>query len=109
MKLTGTKDGQKHILDAGKIVYIESVDKKTFMYTETEHFETSLKLYELEEILQGDFMRAGKSCLFNFNFITSLKSELDGRIMLTMENGIQVLVSRQYAPAVKHKLEENHG
>jgi DNA-binding LytR/AlgR family response regulator len=79
------------------------------LYTETECFETSLKLYELEQLLQGDFMRAGKSCLFNFNYIKSLKNQIDGRTILTMENDIQIVVSRQYAPGVKQKLEDNYG
>jgi DNA-binding LytR/AlgR family response regulator len=109
MKLSGVKDGQKYILDAAKIVYIESVDKRIFLYTEAECFETSLKLYELEQLLQGDLMRAGKSCLFNFNYIKSLKNELDGRTILTMENNIKIVVSRQYTPEVKQKLEDNCG
>ncbi|MDR1655191.1 MAG: LytTR family transcriptional regulator [Treponema sp.] len=110
MKLTGVKNGQKHILEVAKIVFIESVEKKVFLQTEKDIFETNLKLYELEELLQGsDFMRAGKSCLFNFNYIKSLKNELDGRIILTMENDLKVAVSRQYAPDVKSKLEDNYG
>ncbi|MDR2490371.1 MAG: LytTR family transcriptional regulator DNA-binding domain-containing protein, partial [Spirochaetaceae bacterium] len=110
MKLTGMKDGQKHIIDAQKIIYIETVDKRTILWTDSDVFETSLKLYELEQLLQGsDFMRAGKSSLFNFNYIKSLKNELDGRIILTMENDIKVIVSRQYAPLVKRKLEDNCG
>jgi DNA-binding LytR/AlgR family response regulator len=110
MKLIGIKDGQKHIIDAQKIIYIETVDKRTILWTASDVFETSLKLYELEQLLQGsDFMRAGKSTLFNFNYIKSLKNELDGRIILTMETGIMVVVSRQFAPFVKRKLEDNYG
>jgi DNA-binding LytR/AlgR family response regulator len=110
MKLIGIKDGKKHIIDAQKIIYIETVDKRTILWTASDVFETSLKLYELEQLLLGsDFMRAGKSTLFNFNYIKSLKNELDGRIILTMETGIMVVVSRQYAPFVKRKLEDNYG
>ncbi|MCL2353698.1 MAG: LytTR family transcriptional regulator, partial [Defluviitaleaceae bacterium] len=69
-KLTGTRDGQTHILDASAILYIDTVDKKTFLYTKGAIYETSLRLYELEEQLcNGDFFRASKSSIVNFNKI----------------------------------------
>jgi len=104
-KLTGTKDGQTHILDAGQILYIDTVDKKTFLYTATAVYETNLRLYELEGNLSaGDFFRAGKSSIINFNKIKSLKSDIDGRIIVVMENNERLVVSRQYAEFIKKKL-----
>ncbi len=105
MKFTGEKNGQIHILDISKILYIDTVDKKTFFYTKTDVYETSLRLYELEEQLSGtEFFRANKSCIVNFEQIQSLKSDLDGRILLTMSNNEKLYVSRQYSPYVKKKL-----
>jgi len=104
-KLTGTKDGQTHILSTSKILYIDTVDKKTFLYTESAVYETSLRLYELEENLStSDFFRAGKSSIINFNKIKSLKSDLDGKIVVVMENNEKLIVSRQYAEFIKNKL-----
>lgn len=104
-KLTGTKDGHTYILDAGSILYIDTVDKRSFFYTKTDVYETPLKLYELEEQLaELDFFRAGKSCIINFNQIKSLKPDLDGRILVTMANEEKVFVSRQYAATIKMKL-----
>jgi two-component system response regulator LytT len=105
LKLTGMKDGQTYILDASKILYIDTVDKKTFFYTEKDVFETPLKLYELEEQLEEhDFFRAGKSCIINFNQIRALKADLDGRILVTMNNNEKLYISRQYAGVIKSKL-----
>lgn len=104
-KLTGIKNNQTYILDASKIFYIDTTDKKTFLYTETDVYETSLKLYELEQqLFTKDFFRAGKSCIINFNHIRSLKSDIDGRLLVTMENNEKMIVSRQYASFVKKKL-----
>ncbi|MCL2353678.1 MAG: LytTR family transcriptional regulator, partial [Defluviitaleaceae bacterium] len=108
-KLTGTRDDQTHILDASAILYIDTVDKKTFLYTKGAVYETSLRLYELEEQLyNGDFFRASKSSIVNFNKIKSLKSDIDGRIILVMENGERLVVSRQYAVFIKNKLGGRH-
>ncbi len=105
MKITGGKKGQLHILDIGEILYIDTVDKKTFLYTKTEVYESSLRLYELEAQLDGtEFFWANKSCIINFEQIKALKSDIDGRILLTMSNSEKLYVSRQYAPFVKKKL-----
>jgi two-component system response regulator LytT len=104
-KLTGTKGNQTYILDVTRILYIDTVDKKTFFYTEADVYETPLKLYELEEqLIANDFFRASKSCIINFNQIKSLKADIDGRILVTMNNEEKLFVSRQYAITIKQKL-----
>ena len=104
-QLTVVKDGESFILDISKIMYIESVDRKTFVYTENECYESKLKLYETEERLCGSgFLRISKSCLVQISFIRSIRAELDRRLRLTLENGEQMIVSRQYADELKKRL-----
>ena len=105
MKLTGQKDRSTYILDVSQVLYIDSADKKTFLYTENEVYESDLKLYELEEQLaRADFIRAGKSSIVNLRRIMSLRSEIDGRIRVTLSNGEKLVVSRQYAEILKQRL-----
>lgn len=105
LKLTGKKDNQTYILDAAKVLYIDTVDKKTFFYTTKDIYETELKLYELEEQLAAlDFIRANKSCVLNFNQIISIRADIDGKLLVTMSNQEKLFVSRQYAPIIKKKL-----
>ena len=104
-KLTGMKDHETYILEAAKILYIDTVDKKTFFYTGKNVYETPLKLYELEAQLSSHgFFRAGKSMIINFNQIKALKPDLDGRIIVTMNNNEKLVVSRQYAITIKQIL-----
>lgn len=104
-KLTGRRDGQTYLLDCARLLYADTVEKRTFLYTAEGVYETDLRLYELEERLRTeDFFRAGKSVLVNFNAIRSLRPDLGGRIRLTMENGEAVYVSRQYAGGLKKRL-----
>ena len=110
MKLTGRKNGEQHIIDLKNVIYIESIDRRTFLYTTQDVYESSCKLYELEEKLKDrDFLRASKSCLFNPLHIQSLKSDLEQKLTLTMEGGIKIVVSRQYSGIVKEKLEAFNG
>ncbi len=105
LKLTGRRDDQTYILDASKVLYIDTVDKKTFFYTKKDIYESELKLYELEEQLASlDFIRSSKSCIINFNQINSIKADIDGKLLVTMSNQEKLFVSRQYAPVIKKKL-----
>lgn len=104
-KITGVKEGGTYIVEIDKILYVESVDKKTFFYTKETVYETPLKLYELEERLgKSDFFRASKSTIINFNQIQSLRPDFGGRMLVQMKNGEKLYVSRQYVPVLKRKL-----
>ncbi len=104
-QITAFKNDESYILDVGKIVYAESVDRKTFIYTANDCFESSLKLYEIEEQLcSSGFVRASKSCLIQLKYVRSLKAEINRKIRVTLENGEQIIVSRQYADELKKKL-----
>ncbi len=50
-RITGTSDGQTHNIELSRILYIESVDKKTFLYTSGSVYQADKRLYELEELL----------------------------------------------------------
>lgn len=104
-KLTGMQEGQTFLLDFSEVLYIDTVDKRTFLYTAGGVFETPLRLYELEERLCAyGFFRISKSAIVNFNAIQSLRPDLGGRLRLTLRNGEAVYVSRQYAGALKKRL-----
>ena len=106
-KLVGTLEGERHLLDVKDVLYIDTADKRTFLYTEKGTYECALRLYELEEGLRKlDFMRAGRSAIVNFRRIRSIRPELGGRLMVTMDNGERLYVSRQYAVGMKEKLRE---
>jgi DNA-binding LytR/AlgR family response regulator len=106
MKLTGQKEGRQYIIEASEIIYIESTDKRTFFYTKIDVYESPFKLYQLEaKLADKDFLRASKNCLFNINHVQSIEPDIDRRLILTMETGIKIMVSRQYATIVKRKLE----
>ena len=75
------------------------------MYTNEHVYETELKLYELEEKLTARyFIRVSKSCIVNLKRIKMLKTDLERRIKITMDNGEQIIASRMYAENLRKKL-----
>lgn len=106
-KLVGILDGERHLLDVKDILYIDTADKRTFLYTGKAVYESALRLYELEDALRElDFLRAGRSTIVNFRRVRSIRHELGGRLLVTMDNSEQVYVSRQYAGEMNKKLRE---
>lgn len=113
-KVTGSVDGHTRIVSAKNgSTSSQSTSARSFIqrmkhlrHTADEALETSLRLYEMEERLADcDFLRVAKGCVVNFRRIVSLCPDLNGRIAATMDNGEQVVIPRQYAPDVKHKLQ----
>ncbi len=104
-QITGRKQGEIYLLDVAQIIYIESVDRKCFIYTAGEVYESELRLYELEQQLEEyGFFRVSKSCLIHLQSIQSLKTDINRRIRITMSNGEQIIASRQYADELKKRL-----
>lgn len=104
-QLMVSKDEENYLLDVTKIAYIEAVERKTFVYTTEDVYESKLKLYEMEERLcQSGFFRVSKNTLVHLRFIRSLRNDVARKLRLTLLNGEQILVSRQYADEIKKRL-----
>jgi len=105
MQIAVRKDNETYLLDTDKILYIEAVDRKTFIYTNSENYESELKLYELEQqLVERDFLRISKQSIVNLRKIKSLKTDVNRKIRITLQNGEQIVVSRMYSDELRRKL-----
>ena len=104
-QLTAKKGDSIHLLDLSQIYYIEALERTTFIYTASDVYESELKLYEIEaQLSQYNFIRVSKNTICSLLKIKSLKSEVDRKIKITMENGYQIIASRMYADELRKKL-----
>jgi len=104
-QLTAKKGAEIYLLDTAQVIYIESVDRKCFIYTADEIYESDFRLYELEQQLEEyGFFRVSKSFLIHLQNIQSLKADINRKIRITMSNGEQIMASRQYADKLKKRL-----
>ena len=105
LQIAVRKEGETILLETDKILYVEAVDRKTFVYTSSETYESELKLYELEqELVQRDFLRISKQSIVNLRKIKSLKTDVNRKIRITLANGEQIVVSRMYSDDLRRKL-----
>lgn len=104
-KLQAKKDNEWCFVKLFDVLYFESVDNRTFLYTEDDVMEVKQRLYELEIILSDkDFIRISKSQIININKVKSLRPEINRTILATMCNGEQLFISRKYVPAIRSLL-----
>lgn len=102
-----TADGKEKLLNASDVYYIESVDKRTFIYCESKVYRTDLRLYQLSETLSPvGFVQISKSCILNINVLDFVRPLLNSRMEATLKNGERLNVSRKYLANIKSKLQE---
>lgn len=105
MQIAVRKGEETILLDAGRILYVEAVERNTFVYTAEEVYESDFKLYEFEQQLsERDFIRVSKQGLLNLKQVKSLRADVNRKIRVTLQNGEQIIVSRMYADELRKRL-----
>lgn len=104
-QLSCYQDGRRYLVNLSDIYYIESVDKKTFVYLADTVYQTDLRLYQLlHDLEHNGFVQISKSCLLNINVLESIRPLFNSRMEATLLNGEKVIVNRRYLQAVKEAL-----
>lgn len=104
--LTAYVEDKIQKLSLKDIFYFESVDNKVYAYTAKQVYEVHKKLYEIEEEYENtDFLRISKAVVVNVSKITYIRPMLNGRFEAKLKNDEKVIISRQYVPALKEKLD----
>lgn len=89
------------------ILFFETSGNCIRAHTVDSVYETTYRLYELEELLPGYFMRVSKSAIINLNHIYSISRNLTSSSEIQLRNTHkQVFVSRHYYKSLKLRLEE---
>ncbi len=105
MQIAVKRNDETYLLDIEKILYIEGVERNTFIYTTDAMYESELKLYEIEqELLEQDFIRVSKQNIINLKKVKSLKADINRKIRVTLQNDEQIIVSRMYSDELRKRL-----
>ncbi len=101
------KGNTEYYLALDEILFFETDDSGISAHTKKEMYQTKYKLYELEDILPGVFMRVSKSTILNTRHIYSISRNLTASSVVAFEGTHkQVYVSRYYYKPLISKLEE---
>lgn len=105
-KLPFYKGETEYYIIPDDILFFETEGNIINAHTHNNVYQTKYKLYELEEILPGCFMRISKSAILNVNQIYSMTKSISTCLVQFYGTHKQVFVSRSYYKPLKEKLEE---
>lgn len=101
------KGKTEYYIPLDSILFFETSNNSISAHTVDSVYETTYRLYELEELLPGNFMRVSKSTIINLNHIYSISRNLTSSSEIQLMNTHKkVFVSRYYYKSLKLRLEE---
>lgn len=84
----------------GEILYLETVDRKCFLYLKDTEWQTDTTLQGfLDRFENQGFVRISKSMVVNIFHIRELKAEANMRVNVILKNGEVLTVNRSYRNA----------
>lgn len=92
-------------VDRSAIYLIRTEVGKVIVYdAEGNWYETKTTLGVFEQTLGNQFIRISKSSLINLSAVQSVKASFSGTLDITLENGLEDVISRKYRPNFKKKI-----
>ena len=99
------KENEEYSVPANEIYYMESVDKKGFIYTGTDVYQTSHRLLELEKMLSGSgFVRVSRSVIINVDKLKGIKNLPNSKLEAILINDERICVNKNYLNDIRDVL-----
>lgn len=92
-----------------EVLYFETVDKKTFMYTHHKIFECKMTLSAIEQdLIRSNVVRISKTALLNISCLVCVKPYPNHRLLAELNNEENLIVSRKYIPILRDKIRSGY-
>ena len=101
------KEDTEFYFSVEEVLFFETEGNKVNAHTADDVYTVKYKLFELEELLPGHFVRISKSGIVNADKIYSIQRNITAASAIEFQGSHkQVFVSRSYYKILKNKLEE---
>lgn len=100
--ITCEKDSAHYHIRYSDILYFESVDDRTYLYTLDGVYSCNLKLYVIEKTFRPfHFVRISKSCIVNIHQLISVRPLFDGKFEAICKSKEILIINRHYVTSFK--------
>ena len=107
MQLEVTKGEKEYYITIDEILFFETDSSGVIVHTANQIYETKYRLYELENLLPGNFIRVSKSTILNSAKVRAIHKNITGASEVEFVGTTKkVFVSRNYLKLLLEKLEE---
>ena len=94
-------DNKIHIAMAD-VYYLESVDRKLFLYTKSDVYRLDASVAETERLTaDSGFARISRTCIMNTAHLSGIRQLKNSRLEAELDNGEHLIVSRKYLQDIK--------
>ena len=100
------KNRSEYFLDLADILFFETDAKQVMAHTTRNAYFVKYKLYELENLLSGQFMRVSKSTILNLDQIYAVTKSISNCQIKFHDSYKTVYVSRRYYRDLNERLKE---
>lgn len=103
--ITGMDGERLEQISINEIYYFESVENRTYIYCKEKVYNCSMRLYEIDEKLKGTgFQRISKSSILNLDKMKSAKGQINGRLLVVLDNNEKLIVNRNYVSKLREHM-----
>lgn len=102
-ELIGYKENEAKKLNLLNVSCFISEGNKCFAITD-EKLQIRLRLYQLEDMLDENFVRINQSCIANIRQIEKVQATFSGALSVIFRNGYRDYISRRNLKKVKERL-----
>ncbi len=101
------KENSEFYFPLERVLFFETGGEHIYAHTREDAYRIRYRLYELEEILPGYFLRASKSVIVNSRQVYSLEHNLASSSLVQFRDSHkQIYVSRRYYQILRRHLHE---
>lgn len=106
-KITFYKDNQEFYFPLDDVLFFETEGEYVYAHTTNDAYRIKYRLYELEDILPKNFVRAAKSTIINIMQVYSIVRNITASSLVKfIKSHKQVYVSRHYYNELRQRLNE---
>ena len=106
LQIEGMMDNTSYYLSINDILFFETDAKQVMAHTTRNAYFVKYKLYELENLLGGQFMRISKSTILNLDQIYAITKSISNCQIKFHDSYKTVYVSRRYYRDLNDRLKE---
>ncbi|MFA9378935.1 MAG: LytTR family DNA-binding domain-containing protein [Lachnotalea sp.] len=101
-RLEGRLGDEIVFIKPAEIYYFEYVDYNVFAYTSNNVYKIAHSLDKLEKTYAYEsFFRCSKSMIINLNHVEKLKSIMGNKIIATLDNNEEIIISRHFSKMIR--------
>ena len=102
LSFTGRTEAGIVSVDIDSIYYIENVDRKIFLYTDSEVYRYDGSMSDIESALTDTVLvRISRTCIMNTEHLSEIRQIKNSHLEALMDNDEKLIVSRKYLKDIK--------